>query len=386
MQISTLPVVAGAASGKRIRCTTELKPVVDQLIRASEKNNYWPTVAVRELRALSSGLIGKKNVYVQPGQKDALGNQLFIVFLPGLKAVLQKWAVDEYCIIEMTLDGNYFEATSDGYRTGLYRVKPEEAQRGTWKAEHVANGRVLAKDSRIVAVADSRSEDVSHAAGITMGNIMPALGRETRSSIRNGGCDLHYTNGTKSFGRLIRYSALTNDQARQSAVLLAETMANAKDLKNIHWVSDHGGSVVLTQAMQILVDRGVTLQHHSIFLQDCKSSPGEAIRLARSLKVTMDESMAHTGWSLRGAVSQRLAARERLHDPDDPFTEAHLNQSWITAVVKISASAGSAAAAAGFFGVTLPMLATVTGVVGIVGTGYGVVQYAAKKMHNRQKV
>lgn len=219
-----------------------------------------------------------------------------------------------------------------------------------------------------------------------MGNIMPALGRETRSAIRNGGCDLHYTHGTKSFGRLIRYSALTNDRARQSAVLLAETMANAKDLQNIHWVSDHGGSVVLTQAMQILVDRGVTLQHHSIFLQDCKSSPGEAIRLARSLKVTMDESMAHTGWSLRGVVSQRLAARERLDDPDDPLTGAHINHSWITGVVKLSASAGSAAAAAGFLGVTLPMLATVTGIVGIVGTGYGVVQYAAKKMHNRQKV
>lgn len=391
MQLSTLPVVAGAASGKRIRCTTELKPVVDQLIRASEKCSYWPTIAVRELRALSSGLIGKKNVYVQPGQKDALGNQLFIVFLPGLKAVLQKWAVDEYCIIEMTLDENYFEATSDDNRTGLYRVEPRA--RNLWATEYVSDGRVLEKDGRIVTVADAGKKNANQVADVTARNIMPTLDPRTKAALRNDGFDLHHTGGSNSLGSLIRYSAFSNNHARASAVLLAETMTNAKTLKNVFWVADHGGSVVLTQAMKILVDRGVTLQDHLVFFQDCKSSPAEATRLAHRLKVTMNESVAHTGMSIRGFVSKCMVAKERHDNPDDPYTMAHLGGSWITGLVKIGGPLGSTAAAAGFlgitggfFGITVPMLGAVAGALGLVGTGHSLKQYVGKKVRNRRKV
>ncbi|MGQ9425234.1 hypothetical protein ACXYTJ_06150 [Gilvimarinus sp. F26214L] len=382
MQASNLPLVAGKASGKRIRCTTPYQPTLDRLYRAAARGNYWPTIAVRELTALSSGLLDKKNVYVRPGGRDPNGYPLFSVFLPGLKATLVRWPNDDYCVVDLVLDGDYFKATSED-RTGLYRVRKSRGD--DWSAKHVEDGKVLNTSGRTVAIADSGYATAYEAARKTVPSVMKASGVPT-TSVRNEGCDLHHTAGNNRLGSLVRYSALVNDNCRGSAVQLAETMIDAKQLKNVIWVADKGGSAVLTQAMQILVDRGVTLHGHSVFLNLCKSSPGEALRLAHRLELTMNESFADTGWSARGAVSQILVSGVRLRNRDDPFDKGYFAHSWINGLVKVGAPVGLVASGAAALGAPIPMLANIAAVVSGGGAVYALGQSLAKDLRHRLKV
>lgn len=56
-------------------------------------------LAVKHLTALSSGTLGKSNVYVRPQGKVQDGNQTYIVFLPGLKATVLGLADSSYYVL-----------------------------------------------------------------------------------------------------------------------------------------------------------------------------------------------------------------------------------------------------------------------------------------------
>ncbi len=98
---------------------------------------------------------------------------------------------------------------------------------------------------------------------------------------------MHHTPGPSSLGGLINYhqalKPLSDTKVHASSIALAETMKQAKDIKHVRWVSEYGGSTVLTQALAILVDQGVKLPDHFIFMHRPKSVPHEALKLAHQL-------------------------------------------------------------------------------------------------------
>lgn len=100
-------------------------------------------------------------------------------------------------------------------------------------------------------------------------------------------------------------------------------MIQAKGVEDVIWSADKGGSAVLTQAMQILVDKGVTLKGHTAYLYKPRTSPGNALRLAHKLELTLNETFADTGWDLQGALSQLGVAGARLNNKRDPYSRGH---------------------------------------------------------------
>lgn len=363
------PTIAGAAAGRRVTINPALHNTYKRLEQAALRGNHWARIAVKELNALTTGLSGKNNVYRRPfgSPKNAVGEQALYVFLPGLKATVYPGAVGQYHVTELVLDANYYEATEeirDRTRMGLYRVQ-FEARDKIWKAEYVKDGKVAPHEGRLVAVADSGYKSADHAAR----NVMPRAMKHPdvpAHMVRQNGGDLHFTPGKKPLGGMIRYNALNEDSSRASALHLAASMAQAKNTKGVIWMADKGGSVVLTQAMQILVDKGITLEGHTAYLYHPRTSPGDALRLAHKLELTLNESFADTGWDLQGAVSQLSVAGLRLKNSDDPYNTGYHAQAWINGLVKAAGPVGLAGAGAAAMGVSMPMLATIATIVAAV--------------------
>lgn len=353
-----LTTIAGKSAGKQIVCVDTLLPAFEQLLSAAQKGHYWPLRAVKELTALSSGMPGKSNVYIRQSKSNE-----YTVFLPALKATIERWPNDQYCITGLVLDAHYFEATATGDPMGLYRAKP--AKEG-WKTKHVEDGRIEPKNDRVVTVADTGYRDASRAATEAVPRAAQAPGVSTAKLRR--GCDLHFTPGKKRLGSLIRYNALANDDARSSAVHLAHTMKQARGVEGVAWVADHGGSVVLTQAMQVLADQGITLESHTAYLAKADSSPGQAVRLAHKLKMDVDDAFASTGMDLRGAASKMLSAGARLEAENDTYTKLHATKDWFTGTLQVSGAVGAGVFLATSAGVASPLLAAMGAVVGALGT------------------
>lgn len=185
------PAIAGKTAGKRIRCNPELLPVWQQLEQAALRGQHWARLAVRELHYLASGLQDKNNVYTRAGDRDPVtGNTRLTVFLPGLKATVVRWPNDNYCMTELVLDGNYFEATRDAReqtRMGLYRVIPSSDPK-IWPTKYAPDGKVLPEKGRVVAVADAGYETTADATREIVPRTMKHPGVPT-STIRQSGCD-----------------------------------------------------------------------------------------------------------------------------------------------------------------------------------------------------
>ncbi|MGD8174551.1 hypothetical protein [Marinimicrobium sp. ARAG 43.8] len=384
---SQYPLIAGQHAGKKVRCTPNIKPAYDKL-HAHQHKNHWARIAIKELTALSSGLSEKTNIYVKPTDQCRYDGS-FYVFLPGLKATLERRPNDEYILVDLALDAMYFDATSQNdTKMGLYRV---EADLDNWQTSLVENGHVLAKDNRTVSISDSGYSSAQKAANKIMPSIVKALGLAA-IDIKEGGCDLHFTPGHHRQGGLLRYNAVGQTNTYGSAVLLAKSMGDAQSLTGIKWVADRGGSSVLTQAMRMLADKGVTLNGHTIYLDHATTSPGDAVRLAHQLDLNLGKKAANTGWSPVGAFSQARVASERLAHKRDSYDRHYHTNVWINGITRAAAVTGLAGMGAASLGASIPVVASIativtgtSGVVGASGTAYSIGQSLKERITHQFK-
>ncbi|MBN8430435.1 hypothetical protein JF535_06150 [Microbulbifer salipaludis] len=364
------PVIAGQNAGKRISCVTEYQHVYDRLQQAALRNHHWARIAVKELHALTTGMLGKNNVYVRPGERQrSTGNERYYVFLPGLKATVERWPNDQYCITELVLDDHYYDLTAPGQeetRMGLYRASSDLGQ-NLWKASYVKDSKILPQRGRLVAIADAKFSSADDAIEETMPRTAKHLGVGA-AHVRDSGADLHFTPGRKPLGGgLLCYNPLNVEKSRASALLLATTMASARDVEGVVWAADFGGSAVLTQAMQILADKGLSLKGHTVYFHKPRTSPAKSLRLAHKLQMNLNERIADTGLSLRGAISQLSVADVRLKNKNDPYSKGYHAEAWLNGGLKVAAPAGLlAAAVGGQAGLVVGGIATVIGGTGVV--------------------
>ncbi|MBY6191686.1 hypothetical protein KUV22_14730 [Microbulbifer agarilyticus] len=379
-------LIAGQSSGKPIRCIPELKPVYLQLQKAAHRNHHWARIAVKELNALTTGMLGKNNVYVRPeSRRSSGGSEKYYVFLPGLKATVVRWPNDQFCITELVLDDNYYHTHRSGQeqtRLGTYRAKlgPNNS---SWHTQYVEDGQVSPISGRLVTVADSHYETANDAANYSIAGAMTFLGKNT-ISVRIDGCDLHFTPGNKRLGSLVCYDPITVDSSRASAVHLAATMEQARKVRSVAWVADFGGSAVLTQAMQILANKGVTLPDHTVYFYRPRTSPAKALKLAHQLKLSVNKNFADTGLSARGALSQFSVAGRRMNNKNDLYDRNEHATAWLKGAISISTPIGVAAAVVG--GPAMVMLGSIATAIGGVGVSYAVGQSVAQDVRRRFKL
>lgn len=290
-------IIVGQHSGKPVKITPAAKPVYDKLVElARDHTNYWAQITVKAINELAAGRLHQSNIFVKPGAVHRNGTEEFVMILPGCKVTCEKLDADGFRILHFEADIHYGEAIKAKAKPGLYTA----THRGNnkWDAELEIRGRIKEEKNRMVAISDSGYKEPARAATVAALRVAEAPFTGGSSMVNDDGFDLHFTPGEKRLGGLRNYrNAIRVNQyteLNESALLLARTMYQAKDIKGVRWVSEEGGSGVLTQAMTILAGQGIKLPNHKVFLFDPTTSPNTAVKAAHSLQMKLDRNFTKT--------------------------------------------------------------------------------------------
>jgi len=338
--------------------------------------SYWARVAVSSLRALASGRLGKDNVFVRPGSVMTQNYEEFAVFLPGCKACMERRADDQYYLVNLVIDNSYADISSDNQQTGLHKA---EKIRNSWETTIYPDGKTDATDQelRIVAVADSSHDDTETAVRTIASSIAKAPDAPSGKHFKV--MDIHYTHDKGRLGGLKNFTKarrpLRNEDIHGSAILLARSMIHAKN-KQITWVSEKGGSAVLTQALKIVSDNKVKLKDHNLFLFDPTTSTNETIKAAHGAGIQPDRNAIKTGFfNVMGNGDQALTIINRKRG-EEGYTLGNAGYDMMKLGAKFYAPIGLGVGALGLAGVSIgvpaiPMIQAIAGAIGVAATGVG---------------
>lgn len=265
------------------------------MAKLAKSGNYWAQITVNGINQLAAGRLHQNNIFIKPGAAHRGGSEEFVVIMPGCRVTAEKQANDGYRILHFEADLNYSELIENQQRPGLYEASSRRQQ---WRASRRKKGTIKSEKNRLVAICDSGHRDPDAASNAAAPKIADAPFSGGGFRVNSDGFDLHYTPGEKRIGGLKNYKRairpLQNQDLHESALLLAKAMYEARDLKGIGWVSEFGGSAVLTQALRILADQGVKLKDHTAFLVRPTSSPNEAIKAAHTVGLKLDRKFSKT--------------------------------------------------------------------------------------------
>lgn len=291
-------VIAGNHSGKPVKITQNAEPVYRELVKlAKSSKNYWAQITVKAINELSAGRLHQNNIFIKPGAMYRDGVEDFVMILPGCKVTCEKLASDEFKILGFEADLNYGALINQQQKPSLYEAKKDNT-RNRWVARRQPSAKIKTEKDRLVAISDSGYEDASDAARTASPRVADAPMSGGGFRVDSNGFDIHYTPGEKRIGGMKNYRRAIrpnqNELLHESALLLARTMYQAKDIQGVAWISEFGGSGVLTQAMKILADRGVELKKHTAFLYNPTTSPNEAAKAAHALGLKLDRKFNKT--------------------------------------------------------------------------------------------
>lgn len=395
-------VIAGQNSGKPVKITPQAEPIYRELVKlAKSSKNYWALLTVNGINDMAAGRLHQSNIFVKPGAVHQSGREEFVMMLPGCKVVCEKLDSDGYKILGFEADLQYGELINSESKPGLYTAEKVGIR---WDAKRQPHGQLKDEKDRLVAICDSGYQDPKYAAT----SAAPRIGEAPMSGggyrVNNNGFDMHFTPGEKRIGGLRNYRNATrpnqNAELNESALLLARTMHKAKDTKGVAWISEDGGSGVLTQALTILASQGVTLDKHTAFLFNPTTSPNEAVKAAHAVGLKLDRKFTKTRMTnIVGNRDQLEMIWKRWRNSADNYSALQAGTDVIghgKSLQGLAVSAGTVAAAAGLT-MTAPAAATAfltalggaAAVAGIAGStaklGNTLVENLLPKHHDKLK-
>ncbi|MDN3638732.1 hypothetical protein QWY82_07925 [Simiduia curdlanivorans] len=392
-------LIAGSTSGKPVYITPQAKPIYDELYRLAKRNNYWAQVTIKGIQDLAAGRLHKNNIFVHPGSRRRDGREEFVVVLPGCKVTAEKLDTDGYKLLFFEADSNYFDVTKVEQRPSMYSVSKV---RDNWAANLSKSGKIRDGEDRVVAIGDSNNSQVSDAievAAIAAGST-PSYGGDV---INRKGFDYHFTPGVRSLGGLknLRNALRPTDNMaiNDSALMLAKSMYDARNQEGVLWVSERGGSAVLTQALRVLADQGLKLNKHSIFMVEPNTSSDDALKQAHRLQMKLGREVSKVGFlNVVGNQGQPRAIMARLRS-EQSYNLTKASVDLVKQGVSIQGGIGAITTLSGYMllaggismtGPALPaalafMGAVASGVLGGISAASSVVEQVAPRLHNQIK-
>ena len=287
-------IIAGKYCGKPVYCTPNANDIYQNLLKLARTGHHWARVAVEGVQSLASGRLHQNNIFVRPNHLARGGTEEFVMILPGCKVTVEKLPNDKFKILHFDADLNFSKLQGDEKKPSLYRASKS---RDGWQTALQPDYKILPEKDRYVAISDIRNVRSSSVAE-EVADYLADTPNTGSQKIDANGFDLHFTPGQKRVGGLVNYKeAISPIEAKylnESAYLLARAMYDARDIKGVSWVSEFGGSGILTQAMKMLADQKVSLEKHTIFLYRPSTSPNEAVRIAQQLNLNLDRKVTHT--------------------------------------------------------------------------------------------
>lgn len=388
--------IAGVHSGNLVTCSTNAQPIYNALEQKAKSGNHWARITVTGLQSLCAGRMHLNNVFIKPATNIAYGNDEFFLILPGCKATVEKQSNGQFRVLYIEVDMNYGQLQKNFKKPGLWEVKNEKE----WKASLIENGHINNKKNRVVAITDSQILDPKKVVNSSFPFLSSAPISGGAYTLVQDGFDMHHTPGIKMIGGMknVRQANMVEHDSslHESALLLAKTMYNARKVKDVRWISVQGGSGVLTQAMQILADQGVTLKDHAVQFCAPTTNLNKAVSLAQCLDLSKDRNyhsqrnMLDLNQSIGGGLlSGYIVPYHRLKKESDYdylrfIGDLYKGTNSIKAAVATTISIGAAVGVSS--GVSIPaVLGFITTTAGTAALIPKVTEAYASKYHNKIK-
>jgi hypothetical protein len=180
-----------------------------------------------------------------------------------------------------------------------------------------------------------------------------------------------------------------------TALLLAKSMASASKQKGIVWVSERGGSAILSQALKILASQGVDMKSHHLYMIEPTTSTKDAVDSALKMNMTLDRNVTKVGFlNAVGNSGQLGVITTRLkEDRGYKFSMACVDfakqgitiQGGLAAVGTLLAMGGASMSAPAVPAIITFIAAVTGGTVGGIAAASTVTEQIAPKLHNRIK-
>lgn len=308
-------VIAGKAAGNKVVAKTpQIATACAELAKMARDGNYWARVSVNYINALTSRQM--KTVFVREGAKTADNRQLFVMLMPGISMEFSQHNNSDYLIHSMVLDTSYSELQKGFEKPGLFRVKKGNNN----EYQSVLTDHVLADKGRIVTVSDQHPNTEIAAAQTARS----AKGPRDSYTVDRIGFDMHFTPGIGNVSGLMKKSSQNPEDTRkvhESALLLAKSMQDSRSIDGVYWISEAGGSAILTRALQVLKSRNVSFDGsgHHVFFSGPRTDLLKAQELALDLKLQF-ERKAYSIKPFAGAggwASIKAPWQRRKRDPNN---------------------------------------------------------------------
>ncbi|MCQ3828652.1 hypothetical protein HXX02_04290 [Microbulbifer elongatus] len=286
--------IAGANSGKPVTIVEDQEPTYHELVKLARRGNYWAQITVNGIHELTAGRLHQNNIFIKPDALNKGGSEQFVAIFPGCKVTVEKLPSDTYKVLKLEANLQYGELIKTAQKPGLYKAELKGG--GEWKVSPHKKAVISNEKNRSVAICDTGYDgpgDAAESASLGLA-ATPFTGGAIR--VNGDGFDMHYTPGEARIGGLRNYRAairpLKIDSLHESALLLAGTMYQSRDIQGVGWVAEYGGSAVLTQALRILADRGVKLTKHTAFFYEPTTPPNQALKAAHDVGLKLDRKLS----------------------------------------------------------------------------------------------
>ncbi len=373
-------IISIPGQGKQLSFVPNLKEEAVILKRAESQGFYYPMMAMKQLKALSTGLSGKHNVFI-PNVNDFKANtfQKVVVFVPGIRATVERRSNDTMVITELFLDPNEsYMAIESGSKKkpGVYQVSVINSEIET---KYKSNGRITPKDERKVVVVDTQYSTPGEAAKAAIKNLEALFGGNAALKCD---FDILYSPVGSSLGGMRNYNPLILKQGYGFGGLLADAMEQSIKQKGVEWASEQGGSAVLTQGLHILANKGLSFKDpkHTVSMHMPTTDPNSALAAANRLGMLADKNMAKGNGNIKASVSSLMTNANRAKDKSDPYNWNDYRKDLSNGTMAAATAVGALSLGAGVL-VSSPALAT----AGTIASTAGALQFAYNTVTKRFK-
>ncbi|MGM8227532.1 hypothetical protein ACSV5M_13170 [Cellvibrio sp. ARAG 10.3] len=196
-------------------------------------------------------------------------------------------------------------------KPGIYAISKKT--RG-YNAVYRRNCKITAAHGRVVVISDGTFKDpvsaaenaikTLHKMAITQATIMESF-------------DILYPGNIGHLSDDAIDASIKSNQVQQAAILLAKALAEAPREWCI-WLAISGGSSVLSRAMEILIDQGITMENQLVQLYRPTTSGVRAVRLVHQLGMKMPNEFIQGGFfSCFGSLAVKIV---RVRYKKDPYS------------------------------------------------------------------
>ena len=354
-------MVSTPGIGKEVSVVPEYEEALQDLKREERKGHFYARMALKQLEALGTGLAGKNNVFI-PNFNDYKANtfQKVVVYVPGIQAVVERRANDSLKVTHLTLSDE-FDTLNPKFKPGVYHATLNGDE---INARYKSNGRITPENRVTVMVCDTNHTKPTEAAEEAF-NKLGKMGK--KGAAESGECNIFYSPMGKRMG-MNNYNPAVEKEAYAFAGLLADAIEQSQKQKGVEWLSELGGSAILTQGLQTLANKGMSLknQGHRVEMYMPTTDPRPTLMAAQKLGMIADKNIAMGNGSIKPSISSIMVNYARAKNKEDHYSFSDYGKDLATGSLGIMGVAGAIGLSASSVA-TLPALTTVGAVTGAVG-------------------